>query len=594
METGGLGDFCYAKFGDFGRALLRLHGGIVDEIDAANMRTHPIAYLSQVSLITLLTSAISGALIFLYILKIPPMTFLAELLPIPLLLPLILAMIPLGVLGIGIAYPGLKASSRVSGLKSEIPYAFMYISVMVSGGLDPYMALLRIKDVKLLPNLREEMGRIQALVLSYGIDPVSAMEKAARVINLKEYKELLLGYASAVRTGGDVFHYLYQQTDGMFKKLATDIKAIGENLGMVMETYIIVAVLGALSFYMFFVISMGIGQGVGLGLSPDSFFLFAFILLPFLSGIFLFLADASQMNYPCPNTKTYLVFFASIPLGLVLLMLTVLPFYPDTPPMPQFLASRIALLRELFGMVPGTEPAIGLAITLSVTVVPAIIMDYVNVRSESSILSGITSFLRDLVETRKTGLSPERCIKSLADRSYGDFSKHLKLMNLRLSWGEPLSKIYEDFSRKVKSWLSLINIYLLVDAIEVGGGKEESLETLAEFAEATRALESERKKLLRPLLFVPYIGAILLTATVILLLQFFTAAPGASASFSLSELNRILLTPLILHSFMIGLVAGKVSSGRVSSGFKHGIFLVIAALIGIRLADLMPALFSPA
>jgi len=591
---GGLENFCYARLGGFGRALLKLNGRIVDEIDAANMRVHPIAYLSKVFFITLLASAASGFLILLFALGVPPMTFLAAILPTPLLVPIILAAIPLGVLGLGVAYPGLKASSRVSGLKSEIPYAFMYISVMVSGGLNPYTALLRIKDVKLLPKLRDEIGRVQALALSQGMDPVSAMEKAARVVNLREYKELLLGYASAVRTGGDVFHYLYQQTDGMFKKLATDIKAVGENLGLVMETYIIFAVLGALSYYMFFVISMSIGSGVGMSLSPESFFLFAFILLPFISGVFLFLADISQTNYPSPNTKTYLIFMGSIPLGLALLTVTVIPFFMAVPPALQFAVPFVASAQAVLGLAPGTEPAIGLAVTLSLTVVPAMTMDYLNVRSEASILSGVTSFLRDLVETRKTGLSPERCIKSLADRSYGDFSKHLRLINLRLSWGEPLSKIYEDFARKVKSWLSLINIYLLVDAIEVGGGKEESLETLAEFAESTRALEHERRKLLRPLLFVPYIGAILLTATVILLLQFFTGTPGTtSATFSMMELNRILLTPLILHSFMIGLVAGKVSSGRVSSGFKHGIFLMIAAIVGIRLAGIMPSLFTP-
>ncbi|MCJ7759937.1 hypothetical protein MUP59_02190, partial [Candidatus Bathyarchaeota archaeon] len=76
--------------------------------------------------------------------------------------------------------------------------------------------------------------------------------------------------------------------------------------------------------------------------------------------------------------------------------------------------------------------------------------------------------------------------------------------------------------------------------------------------------------------------------------QFFTGTPGTSMAMSLAELNRILLTPLVLHSFMIGLVAGKVSSGRVSSGFKHGIFLAITALIGIRMAAFMPALFSAA
>jgi flagellar protein FlaJ len=302
----------------------------------------------------------------------------------------------------------------------------------------------------------------------------------------------------------------------------------------------------------------------------------------------------AQTNYPSPYAKTYLILIGSIPIGVALLMVTTIPFFIDVPPVLKYAVPLITFTQTILGLPEGTEPAIGLAITLSLTVVPALIKDYLNTRSESSILSGVTSFLRDMVETRKTGLSPERCIKSLADRSYGDFSKHLKLINLRLSLGESLSSIYEDFASKVKSWLSLINIYLLVDAIEVGGGKEESLETLAEFAESTRALENERRKLLRPLLFVPYIGAILLTATVILLLQFFTGNPAAtSATLSMMQLNRILLTPLILHSFMIGLVAGKVSSGRVSSGFKHGIFLVIAAIVGIRLGSVMPALFTP-
>ena len=592
---GSIGDFCYTRFSGLGQALLRLNTGITDAIDAANMRQDPIAYLSTVSLAVIITSVISAALILLFFAGFLPLMILSYALPSPMLLPLIITFMPLGALGIGIFYPSLKASSRVSGLKAEIPFAFMYISVMVSGGLDPYMALLRIRGIKLLPKLSEEMGRIQGIVLSEGVDPVSAMEKAAKSISLKEYKELLLGYASAVRTGGDVFHYLYQQTDNMFKKLATDVRAVSENLSMLMETFIIVSVLGALSFYMFFVISMSIGQGVGMGMSTESFFMFAFIILPMLSGVFLYLSDGSQSNFPCPNTKTYLIFAASMPIGILLAMLTVVPFFVPTQfPIPRFAVPLLTGIQTVLGMGPGTEPAIGLAISLSLMVLPAVIVDYRNVNSESSVLSGVTNFLRDMVETRKTGLSPERCIKSLADRNYGAFSKHLKLMNMRLSWGEPLSGIFKDFSEKIKSWLSLVNIYLLIDAIEVGGGKEESLETLAEFAEATRALESEKKKLLRPLLFVPYIGAVLLTATVIMLLQFFSGTPGTSMAMSMTELNRILLTPLILHSFMIGLVAGKVSSGRVSSGFKHGIFLAMASLIGIRMGAFMPALFSAA
>jgi flagellar protein FlaJ len=133
------------------------------------------------------------------------------------------------------------------------------------------------------------------------------------------------------------FHYLYQQTDNMFKKMATDVKAVSENLSMLMETFIIVSVLGALSFYMFFVISLSIGQGVGMGMSTESFFLFAFIILPMLSGVFLYLSDGAQSNFPCPNTKTYMTFGASIPIGILLAMVTIIPFFVPTQfPIPRF------------------------------------------------------------------------------------------------------------------------------------------------------------------------------------------------------------------------------------------------------------------
>jgi len=43
----------------------------------------------------------------------------------------------------------------------------------------------------------------------------------------------------------------------------------------------------------------------------------------------------------------------------------------------------------------------------------------------------------------------------------------------------------------------------------------------------------------------------------------------------------MLITPLILHSFTIGLVAGKIVAGRVSAGFKHAIFLILISLVGV-------------
>ena len=133
----------------------------------------------------------------------------------------------------------------------------------------------------------------------------------------------------------------------------------------------------------------------------------------------------------------------------------------------------------------------------------------------------------------------------------------------------------------MKNWLALINIYLLIDTIEVGGGSERSLETLANFAETIKQLEDEKRAVLMPLTLVPYIGAALLTGTTVLFLQFFSSMSGMGVSIAHVTLYKVLLPPLSLHSWILGLVTGKVVTGRVSAGFKHSILLTLVSILGI-------------
>jgi flagellar protein FlaJ len=129
--------------------------------------------------------------------------------------------------------------------------------------------------------------------------------------------------------------------------------------------------------------------------------------------------------------------------------------------------------------------------------------------------------------------------------------------------------------------LALINIYLLIDTMEVGGGTEQSLETLAEFSESTIQLDQEKRAILLPLTVVPYIGAALLTGSTVMFLNFVTGFSGMGVSIPYVKLFGTLLPPLVLHTFILGLVTGKIGSGRVSAGFKHSIFMVLVAIAGI-------------
>ncbi len=581
----GFRDFCYCYFNRLGRVLSHTFN-VEKDLEVANMNVHPEVYFSILSFISLVSLAVPASFFLAFL-------FLGVLGWINPLFWLILASPPLIVILAGVLAPKMAASNRISGLQIEVPYASMYLSVMVSGGLSPYACLLRLRHTDLLPKMREEIKRIQSLLLSSGSDPVSVIEKIVKNVGIKEYKDLFLGYASTIKTGGDVAHYIYTQTESMFRGFATRIKGVGEIIGTLMEGYMIVGVLGTLGLYMIFIISISAPMGGAGGFSQESFFMFAFIVIPIVSGVFMYLGDLFHIKYPSSNQKAYLVLAASAPPAIFLATQMFLPaFYHDCLIFPQ-LETLVRNLRSQLGFAEGCEAALGLAISLAVLSVPVAIADYFYSKEEKGVLNGITTFLRDMTENRKTGLSPEKCIRILSRKEYGRLSRYLRRANAQMNWGFPMSMILADFRRGVRNWLAQINMYLLIDTIVVGGGNEESFETLAEFAETSAALEKERKTMLTPLLIIPIIGAVLLVVTATMFLNFFSSMSGMLQPLvPIVTLRQILVTPLILHDFLLGLVTGKIVSGRVSSGFKIGGFLVLLAIAGIWLSPLMTGLIE--
>jgi flagellar protein FlaJ len=96
---------------------------------------------------------------------------------------------------------------------------------------------------------------------------------------------------------------------------------------------------------------------------------------------------------------------------------------------------------------------------------------------------------------------------------------------------------------------------------------------------------------------MPYLASILLVATTIMMLSFTTATFGISniagaagaPPKDYSGMKTIFLTSVIFHSYLIGIVAGKISEESVAAGFKHASILVIIACIAAKVVPLFIA-----
>jgi flagellar protein FlaJ len=139
--------------------------------------------------------------------------------------------------------------------------------------------------------------------------------------------------------------------------------------------------------------------------------------------------------------------------------------------------------------------------------------------------------------------------------------------------------------------MTQIIMFLLVETIDVGGGTIAMIESLARFNNLTQEVEKEKKMAVRPYILMPYFAAILLVATTTMMIGFTSgtlsvAGTETSTPKDLGPMITIFTTSCIFHSYLIGLVAGKISEESIAAGFKHASLLVIIAVAAAKLVPM--------
>lgn len=531
-------------------------------LEKGRVKIYPETYISLMFFIALLTvpvSVLAGVVALVF-----------GILPLLILVPL-----PLFVMMGFLVVPMNQASDRSSGLEREMPFAAAYISVMSSGGIAPYTSFKRLTKVDLMPAMRKEASDIIKDVEIFGVDPLTALDVASKKTPLDIFKDFLGGYASTVIIGGDIGHYLERKAEDIFRTRALRVKAAAERLGMLLETFIIVMVMMSLCFYILFAVN-GIQSGSNASSDISQYsgiLLYTYIFTPMLSMLFIYLAHSMQPKTPLVDMRPYKVFAICGAIGIAVFLL--LTNFMGLVQLPLFTTLQSW----------GVDLPIAIAASLFIATAPAAIVHMRLSKARNSMETGVANFLRDLTEVRKTGLSPEKCIESLSKRDYGTFTKELRKISSEISWGIPIKKVMSDFLHRTRSWMVQIVMFLLVETIDVGGGTIPMIESLARFNNLTQEVEKEKKMSVRPYVMMPYLASILLVATTVMMMGLTTgiAVPGAAAApKDNSMMQTVFMSAVIFNSYLIGIVAGKISEESIGAGFKHASILVLISVIAAK------------
>ena len=418
---------------------------------------------------------------------------------------------------------------RKDGLKKELPYFLLYASVLQRAGISLYTSLARLAKVSIFKYLRKEAMVFLRDIRFLGKDPLTALDNLARNSPLKEFQDVIYGYTSLIRSGGDVAKYLEEKTKDMLKELRFKWKTyadrctdLGESIASMFLMLTLLILIG----------SIILPTDVGLIVTTLNFLIIPVTAIASLIIIDSLLPEILELRKE--HLKCFVIAFST---SIFTAYLSYIMF------------------KNLVMTV--------LVFLLSITLINGI--SYARERKiAKNIEESLPKFLRDLTEYRKMGFTPAQAIIRIAwSKSYNKhFDRILANMSSHVRMGLGLNRIPKTYS-----WLFNYVIFILNEIEESGGGSPAILEELTHFINEVNHIKAEARKSLLLYELIAYITPVLLTLSLALVLKLtlaLTTSETLSTAFS-SVLGITFNFNKIFEQFKITIIEASLTFALLTS-----------------------------
>jgi flagellar protein FlaJ len=481
--------------------------------------------------------------------------------------------LPSSILNVIKSFFGFLRRKQSEKIAYELPFVAMIFTVMAASGITLYEGWKKLRSINLLPTIKKEAEEVVRQVEVLGYDTLTVMYKKADETKSKLYRDFLAGYVSAVKSGGNLVSFLNSKLRSIFEMRSAAEKRSIENLGTLVEAYSVMLIV-TLCIYLLIIVVYSTSFALEIGSSPSSstdVSVLIFLVTPLISFVFMGIAHRLQRSTFIDVKEPY--YRAVFPIIGTAGLILGLAFVPS-----------LGSIRELLPL------PILISICLLIISIPPAISYYKIARTNFAAEEGMPSFLRDVTEARKTGLSPEKSIIHATKRKgHGKFSEHLRLIRDQLEWGVSLRKIFRNLKREIQSWPVLVDFLILVETMEVGGGSTTALEILSEYSEKNRDIEKNKRAMLKPYIILSFIWTVLMAVTITSLIYILTqiSYPGLTETplVAIQSQRDVFSAGIIFQCWLSGFFIGKISEGSFAAGFKYSAILVVACYMSLLVSQ---------
>lgn len=191
----------------------------------------------------------------------------------------------------GMLRPDLEAKARRRDIESSLPYALNFMAALASAGVVPVEVVGALGSQKVYGEMAAEANLIYRDTKLFSKDLVTALQAAARRSPSQQLEEFLQGAVSTITSGGDLKTYFLAKSDQFAQENRREQKAFLESLGVMAESYVVVAAAAPL----FLLVILSVMMLVSENLDP-TFMLNMLVLLalPVIHGMFGFILNTMR------------------------------------------------------------------------------------------------------------------------------------------------------------------------------------------------------------------------------------------------------------------------------------------------------------
>jgi len=395
----------------------------------------------------------------------------------------------LNLIWIGIfSYPKIQQSSiskeRKKKVEEELPSFVIFSAVLQNVGISLYDSFQLFHKTGLFKSIGKEAMLLKRNVEHFGLSQMEGLEELGRTHKSESFKNLLLGYTSIWRSGGDLSLYLEGRADELFVNLKDRYQSYTNNVGTIVEMLVTLLII--------LPIMIMVASFVMPGSSLEQVTLLATIGIPIfaiLMGVAIASIQPASFNRLGLNPNLTIV-------------LTVVGFSIGI--------STYITLHE-------TWLAVALAIIIPSSV-SAIIVGR-QMKEINKLENSLPQYLRDMTEYKKIGYDIILAIIRLSKENLynSTFNKKLGEVSLLLDNGvDPVTSIN---ATEFRSFFSKISFYLLAYTAELGGGSPKVLETVTRFITNAKQIVKEGKSSISMLAMIIFVSPVIMAFTASMILN---------------------------------------------------------------------------